>query len=146
MRVHIIFPLLTLGLLVSACSEAPLEESIETSQSAMNEESDPMKLTVLINYASEEKVISEAATAEELIQALESIDWQIFHQVVLEKSNGDWIDVGGNLGSDGLSVMYEEDGIQLVIVDPPTTVDQMKSILLSYLAGDGKFKAENKFD
>ncbi len=105
-----------------------------------------MKLTVLSDYGAEENTISEDATAEEIVQAVESLNWADFHQVVLEKSNGDWIDVGGNLGDDGLSVMYEEGGEQHVIVTPPTTVDQMKTILLSYLAGDGKFKTENKFN
>lgn len=105
-----------------------------------------MKLTVLSNYGSKEKVISENATADQIIETMLSIDWKVFHQVILGKDNDDWLEVGGNLKSDGLSVTYEEMGQQYFIVKPPVSVDQMTKILLSYHAGDGIFKQENKFE
>lgn len=105
-----------------------------------------MKLTVLSNYGSREKVISENATADQISETMLLIDWKVFHQVILSKDNGDWLEVGGNLKSDGLSVTYEEYGKQYFIVKPPDSVDQMTKILLSYHTGDGMFKQENKFE
>ncbi len=43
----------------------------------------------------------------------------------MEKKNGDFIEVGGNLGEDGLSVQYQEGENQKIIVTPPTTIDEM---------------------
>ena len=83
-----------------------------------------MKLKVLSNYGSKEKVISESATADQIIETMISIDWKVFHQVILGKENGDWLEVGGNLKSDGLSVTYEEYGKQYFIVKPPISVDK----------------------
>lgn len=104
-----------------------------------------MKLTVYSNYGSEEKIISLNASSDLVNLTMNSIDWKKFHQVVLTKSNGDYMEVGGNITDDGLSVMYEESGNQFIIIQPPTSVDQMTNILESYFLEDGKFKLENKF-
>ncbi|OFX39830.1 MAG: hypothetical protein A2X08_02890 [Bacteroidetes bacterium GWA2_32_17] len=105
-----------------------------------------MKLTVLSNYGSDKKVISDSVTIDQIIKTMSSLNWNEFLQVTLEKSNGDWIEVGGNLKEDGLSAMYEENGQQYVIDRPPISVEHMTKILLSYQAGDGMFKIENKFE
>ncbi|MFH0867308.1 MAG: hypothetical protein V1904_14025 [Bacteroidota bacterium] len=105
-----------------------------------------MKLTVIAGYGSEVKEISQYATVREITDTMNSINWKDFHQVVLTKDKNNWIEVGGNITDDGLSVVYAEDKTQYIIVDPPTTVEQMTAILLSYHAGDGRFKTENKFE
>ena len=65
-----------------------------------------MKLRVISNYGTEERTVSESATREQIIRTIDYLDWSGFHQVVLEKPNGDWLDVGGSLEpSDGLSIM-----------------------------------------
>ena len=104
-----------------------------------------MKLTVISNYGSEVKEISPSATVEQIEKTMDSINWNLFHQVVLSINDSSWIEVGGNLKDDGLSVTYEENGRQYIIDEPPSSVDGMKKILLSYHAGDGRFKAENVF-
>jgi hypothetical protein len=75
-----------------------------------------MRLRVLSNYGETERAVTDQATAETVESTMSSLDWQGFHQVVLERPNGDWMEVGGSLDpSDGLSVMYEENGSQFVI-------------------------------
>lgn len=105
-----------------------------------------MKLTVIENYGSRVKEISLSANPHEIINTMNSINWKDFHQVVLAKDKNNWIEVGGNITDDGLSVIYAEEKNQYIITDPPTTVEQMTAILLSYLAGDGRFKIEYKFE
>jgi hypothetical protein len=104
-----------------------------------------MKLTVIANYGSEVKEISSSTTVEQIVQTMDSINWNNFHQVVLSINDHSWIEVGGNLTDDGLSVIYEENGRQYIIDEPPSSVAGMKKILLSYYAGDGQFKIENVF-
>ncbi len=105
-----------------------------------------MKLTIIENYGSRVKEISQNANIHEITNTMNSINWKNFHEVVLTIDKNNWIDVSGNLTDDGLSVVYAEDKTQYIIVDPPTTVEQMIAILLSYHAGDGRFKRENKFE
>ena len=105
-----------------------------------------MKLTLISNYGAEEKIISDQINSEQIVETMNGIDWKLFHQVVLTKGNGDYLEVGGNTSDDGLSVMYQENNHQYFIVDPPETVEQMLEILLSYLAVDYQYKNQYKFD
>ena len=104
-----------------------------------------MKLTVIENYGSRVKEISQYATVREITDTMNSINWKDFHQVVLTNDENNWVEVGGNITDDGLSVVYAEDKVQYIIVDPPTTVERMTKILLSYFAGDGRFNPHCSF-
>ena len=126
--------------------ESNNSKEIALHQINTNKKQNKMKITVFSNYGSEKKVVSDSATVDQVIETMNSLNWNKFLQVTLEKINGDWIEVSGNLKEDGLSVMYEENGKQYIIDEPPISVDQMTKILLSYLAGDGMFKIENKFE
>ena len=100
-----------------------------------------MKLRVLSNYGENEQVVTEDATPEIIQKTVHSLNWQEFHQVLLERSSGDWMEVGGSLNpEDGFSVMYEENGRQLVIKTPPTRIDEMTEMLLAYLSGSEDWK------
>lgn len=105
-----------------------------------------MKLSVIADYGSKLKEISQNTNAHEITDIMNSINWKNFHQVVLTKDKNNWIEVGGNITDDGLSVIYAEDKTQYIIVDPPTSVEQMITILHSYHAGDSRYKSENKFE
>ena len=106
-----------------------------------------MRLRVLSNYGETERVVTDQATAEAVESTMSSLDWQGFHQVVLERPNGDWMEVGGSLDpSDGLSVMYEENGRQFVIKVPPTTVGEMTAMLTGYLSNTEEWKAGAEWD
>jgi hypothetical protein len=100
-----------------------------------------MELSVISNYGQTMEIIAEEATPALVRQTMRSLDWHGFHQVILTKADGDWLEVGGSLApGDGLSVMYEERGEQFVIEDPPETVEEMTAFLLDYLAGSGQWR------
>ena len=105
-----------------------------------------MKLMVLSNYGTEEKIISDSTSIEQIRGTMKELNWNDFHQLILSTVNGNWIEVSGNLNEDGLSSMYEENGKQYVINKPPSSVEHMSEILISYFNGDGKFREENKFE
>jgi hypothetical protein len=104
-----------------------------------------MKLTVLSDYGSKVKEISSDATVDEIKKTMDSINWIDFHQVVLTIDKKNWIEVGGNLADDGLSVVYSETGKQFIIERPPDSVNKITTILISFLEGDGNYKIENTF-
>jgi hypothetical protein len=130
--------ILILSLLVIACSE---KKNKTTKQNQIKKE-----LMLLSNYGAEEKIISDSTTIKQIKNTMNKLDWNNFHQVILSTDNSNWIEVGGNLNEDGLSSMYEENGKQFIINEPPSSVEHMTKILISYFNGDGKYKKENKFE
>tara|TARA_R110001606_G_scaffold278147_4_gene426380 strand:+ start:284 stop:697 length:414 start_codon:yes stop_codon:yes gene_type:complete len=130
--------ILILSLLVIACSE---KKNKTTKQNQTK-----MELMLLSNYGAEEKIISDSTTIKQIKNTMNELDWNNFHQVILSTDNSNWIEVGGNLNEDGLSSMYEENGKQFIINEPPSSVEHMTKILISYFNGDGKYKKENKFE
>ena len=106
-----------------------------------------MELIVISDFGTKEELISKEADTQMVAKTMGSLDWYKFHQVLLEKENKDYIEVGGSLDpGDGLSVLYQENGNQHVIRIPPATVAEMTEILKSYLLGDGKWKTLNLWD
>lgn len=106
-----------------------------------------MRLQVFSDYGQSEKLVSESATPDIVEETMSTLDWQGFHQVILSRNDGSWLEVGGSLDpSDGLSVMYEEGGTQHVIKVPPTSVGEMTTMLLSYLSGSDAWKQEAEWD
>lgn len=105
-----------------------------------------MKLLVLSDYGSREYLKKKNPSESDILETMNSIDWNLFHQVVLSKNNYDWIEVGGNLKEDGLSVMYEKNNEQFVINKAPSSINQLTEILLSYFNNDGKFNKIYKFN
>ena len=75
------------------------------------------------------------------------LDWSGFHQVVLTKSNGDWLEVGGSLDpSDGLSIMYEEGGKQVVIKEAPKNIDLLIKVSTTYAGNSDEWKEMADWD
>ncbi len=105
-----------------------------------------MKLWTLSNYGETEKTVSEKSSADDIDMIMNSLDWSQFYQVILEKQNGDFLEVGGSLEEDGLSVQYQEGESQFVIVNPPATVNEMTHFLKLYLAGNDAYKTKYKFE
>ncbi|WP_299211812.1 hypothetical protein [uncultured Aquimarina sp.] len=130
--------ILILSLLVIGCSY--------NKKKTTKRSNTKMELMVLSNYGVEEKIVSKSTTSEQIKETMSGINWNNFHQVVLSTDNSNWIEVGGNLNEDGLSSMYEENGQQFIINKPPSSIEHMTDILLSYFYGDGRFKRENKFE
>ena len=111
----------------------------------MNHQKINIELLVLSDYGAKEKIISRNTSAIEIKNTMASINWDLFHQVILSRSEKNWIEVGGNLNEDGLSCVYEENDEVFVINNPPTSVKQMTEILISYFNDDNKFKDNYKF-
>ena len=111
----------------------------------MNHQKRNIELLILSDYGAKEKIISNNTSAIEIENTMASVNWNLFHQVVLSKSEKDWIEVGGNLNEDGLSCMYEENDEVFVINNPPTSVLEMTEILISYFKDDNKFKKDYRF-
>lgn len=130
--------ILILGTLLMGCSDKKNNEpkNIRTK----------MELLVISNYGSDEKLISDSTNIGQIKETMNGINWNEFHQVILSINNNNWIEVGGNLSEDGLSSVFEENGKQFIINKPPSSIDHMTKILLSYFNGDGKFKLENKYE
>lgn len=104
-----------------------------------------MELLVLSDYGSKEELKLENPSESDIIETMSSIDWNSFHQVCLSKNDSDWLEVGGNLKEDGLSVIYEINNEQFVIDHTPTSIHQLTEILLSFYKADGLFKTKYQF-
>ena len=101
-----------------------------------------MKMTVISNYGAEEKVFLEKASATLVAAAICTLDWNGFHQVVLEQPNGDYLEVGGSLNpEDGFSAMYQQGDEQFVTDEPPSTVDELLQMQTSYISGTDAWKS-----
>jgi hypothetical protein len=101
------------------------------------------RMTVLSDYGEVERYISEQATVQDIVEQMGSLDWSGFHQVILQRENGDLLEVGGSLDpEDGLSIIYNEGGEEFVTTTPPQTVDEMTRTLQLYLANDPTWKSQ----
>lgn len=126
--------LLIICILISSCTN-------KTTKSVSE-----MKLWTLSNYGQIENTISNSTTLNDIEQTMDKLDWNNFHQVILEKANGDLMEVGGSLIEDGLSVMFIEEGKEFIISTPPTTVNEMTNFLKLYFKGDTTYKTKHKFE
>ena len=104
-----------------------------------------MELLVLSDYGSNEELKLKNPSKSDVVSTMKSINWNLFHQVLLSRNDHDWIEVGGNLAEDGLSSMYEKNKEQFVIDKAPSNIEQLTEILLSYLNNDGKFYKKYSF-
>lgn len=105
-----------------------------------------MKLIVISEYGQNEKIISEKTTIEEIEKTMSLINWKEFHQVQLLQTNGNWIEVGGNITDDGLSCIYEEYGLSFVTTQAPNSVKELTEILISYFKKDNQYKRNHQFE
>ena len=104
-----------------------------------------MELLVLSDYGSIELIKKENPSELEILKTMDSIDWNLFHQVLLSRNDYDWIEVGGNLIEDGLSVAFEKNNEQFVIDKAPDSIEQLTEILVSYFKNDGVFYEKYSF-
>lgn len=106
-----------------------------------------MKLRLISDYGADEHLVASEATPEVAKDTIQNLDWHRFHQVIAEKENGDWFEVGGSLHpSDGLSVTYEEGGKQSVIRVRPTGVEELVQYLVEYISGNEAWRKRAKWD
>ncbi len=104
-----------------------------------------MKLIWIGNFGETETVVAEDATLDGLIVLIDSLDWQKFHQVVLEKDSENWIEVGGSLKTHGLAAVICHDNEHFVIATEPASIGEMKRILTLYFQGDKRITQDFYF-
>jgi hypothetical protein len=101
-------------------------------------------LHVLSDFGDNYEFVSEAPNRPLIMSTIRALDWRNgFHQVILVTEPGVSMEVGGSLDpSDGLSSIYqdEKNDIYRVTAKPPSTVDEMEAILVSFLHGDGRWE------
>ena len=106
-----------------------------------------MRLTVISDYGKNEELISENATEADVVEQMKSLDWNGFNQVILQQQNGDLLEVGGGLRpDDGFSMIFNTNGEEFVVKDPPTTVEQMTQTLLLYLTKNETWKTRLEWE
>ncbi|HBS54110.1 MAG TPA: hypothetical protein DEA38_00040 [Stenotrophomonas sp.] len=107
------------------------------------------RVHVISDFGDAHHLAANEATPQTIRDALQSVDWvHGFHQVVVVVEPGVSMEVGGSLDPQhGLSAMYENhaEGVQAVIIDPPSSVDEMQDILLSFIEGGDTWKNEYAF-
>ena len=104
-----------------------------------------MELLVISDYGSKEEIKKTNVSLQEIQKIMDDINWEHFHQVILSRSENDFIEVGGNLNEDGLACIFEKNNEQFVIDEAPTSVEQITEILISYFKGEEEFLRKYKF-
>ncbi|MGI9235882.1 MAG: hypothetical protein ACR2QZ_00700 [Woeseiaceae bacterium] len=101
-------------------------------------------LHVLSEHGDQHRFIDENPTEKTIRMTMTSLNWvDGFHQVVLVTSPGVSLEVGGSLHpEDGLSSVYRDwkNRIHRVTKEPPTTVENMEDLLVSFHLGDGRWE------
>ncbi len=101
-------------------------------------------LHVLSEYGERHTLVDESPTEEAIRATIRRLEWvEGFHQVVLVTAPGVSLEVGGSLDpSVGLSSVHRDrrNRIHRVTEEPPTTVNDMEDLLVSFHRGDGRWE------
>ena len=134
--------LLTLMLMIWPFASSASDWESEASETQVG-------VHVITNLGEEQHLVSSAISKQTIHSALRNLDWvNGFHQVVVVTSRGVSMEVGGSLDpGHGLSAMYRNraNRVDAVIVSPPETVEDMESILLSFIGKDDAWRQEYEF-
>jgi hypothetical protein len=138
---------------LNAAVASPMDEAFQQIEGQTSEadvsptSANSFRLTVISDYGENEQLISEAASNADVVEQMQSLDWNGFHQVILQQENGDLIEVGGSLNpDDGFSIIYLENEEEFVVKEPPTNVEQMLETLTLYLAADPRWKTQYEWE
>jgi len=107
-------------------------------------------LHVLSEYGDQHRFLDKNPTEETIRATIRGLDWVGgFHQVLLVKSPGVSLEVGGSLHpDDGLASVYRDwqNNIYRVTREPPTTVKNMEDLLVSFHLGDGRWEQTYNYE
>lgn len=107
-------------------------------------------LHVLSEYGSQHGLVDKHPTEKSIRATIRSLDWVGgFHQVVLVTSPGVSLEVGGSLDpDDGLAAVYRHSKNKTFQcpAKPPTTIENMEDLLVSFYFGDGRWKQMYDFE
>ncbi len=98
----------------------------------------------VLSYGAEHTLVDKYPSERSIRATIRNLDWvDGFHQVLLVTSSGVSLEVGGNLDPDiGLASVYRDwkKEIYRVTREPPTTVQNMEDLLVSFYLGDGRWE------
>ena len=144
------------GLLVDLFMESSTgtQEITDQSTDAEVPGGDPVDdvpgLHVLSDYGSRHGLIDRNPTETTIRTTIRDLDWVAgFHQVILVTSPGISLEVGGSLDpDDGLAAVYRDSRNNIFDCpsEPPTTIQTMEDLLVSFLSGDGRWKRMLDFE
>ncbi|MFN2564934.1 MAG: hypothetical protein ABR499_07995 [Gemmatimonadaceae bacterium] len=101
----------------------------------------PMTLVVAEPPGYEERAVAVDPDAETIERAVKGLAWSDITFVFLKVDDRNWIEGSGSLNPvDGLSAKFMDDGAEWVSSRPPTSLDEIISLLQSYRAGDGRWQ------
>jgi len=125
-------------------TQEPIDEPTDTQKPSGDPVDDVPGLHVLSEYGDEHRFVDKNPAEKTIRATIRSLDWVGgFHQVVLVTSPGVSLEVGGSLDpDDGLSSVYRDskNNIYRVTGEPPTTVENMEDLLVSFYLGDGRWE------
>ena len=105
---------------------------------------DAAGLHVFSEYGDQYRFVDKNPTEETIRTTIRSLDWVGgFHEVILVASPGVSLEVSGSLDpADGLSSVYRDSKNKKYAVtrEPPSTVENMEDLLVSFYSGDGRWK------
>jgi hypothetical protein len=101
-------------------------------------------LHVLSEYGDQHRFLDKSPTEETIRTTIRGLDWVGgFHQVLLVTAPGVSLEVGGSLDpDDGLASVHRDlkNKVYRVTREPPTTVENMEDLLVSFHLGDGRWE------
>ncbi len=97
----------------------------------------------VLSYGAEHTLVDKYPSERSIRATIRNLDWDGFHQVLLVTSSGVSLEVGGSLDPDiGLASVHRDwkKEIYRVTREPPTTVQNMEDLLVSFYLGDGRWE------
>jgi len=123
---------------VSSCTQPYMPSK---SLSEAKRPDTPFHLIIYSDYGSKTTVKIDNPSEADVLGWIDKLDWNEFHQVILEHDENNCFEVGGSLNpTDGLSSMARLGADDYVIAEAPTTIDQLKALIISYHKNDDKWK------
>jgi len=135
-----VFLKVVVGLLV----ELSFGSSTHTEGSGGDPVPDVPGLHVIAEYGDQPSLVDKNPSEQTIRATIRSLDWVGgFHLVFLVTSPDVSLEVGGSLDpDDGLSSVYRDlkNKIYRVTRKPPTTIENMEDLLVSFHLGDGRWE------
>ena len=122
------------------------KNKISTLQKINSQQQRTLKLVVTYDYGETLETISENTTPEIIQDLMQSINWNEFHIVQLEDKDGKALHVSGSLEEDGLASGYVTENDHLLKSVPPTSVEEMTTILIDFLESENTWRKKYKYE
>lgn len=97
-----------------------------------------MQLTKIKGFKGNEESVIQVYAWSEIEEIFDAIDWEEFHILTLEKSEGCCCDISGNTSEDGLSASILYNGEFYIIDEAPNSLQFAKRILKVFFVDEEK--------